>query len=166
MLTKVALLLSEMLNLCFLSFGIYGMFKSIEIQHPLYAALYLNLLIALVTSVINLLAYPFIDVYLRFSNSLNCLALFFHMGCWLITSIIRYVYLIHSDWLYSKIPSVKTQCFVTLTFEIILSWILMAPVLGIMLKLGKLLFLISCFKNLSECYVAVHRLKTSNLQGW
>ena len=136
MLTKVALLLPEMLNLSFLSFGIYGMFKSIEIQHPLYAALFFNLLIALVTSVINLLVYPFIDIYIRFSSSLNCSALFFHMGCWLTTSIIRYVYLIHRDWLYSKMPSVRTQCFVTLTFEIMLPWILMSPIFGVMLKLG------------------------------
>ena len=137
MLSTLALLVPESINLCFLSIGVYGMFKSIEIQHPLYAALFLNLLAAWATSAVNLLVFPFIDFYVGFSNSLNVFALHFHIGCWLVTSIIRYVYLIHRDWVYSKIPSVRTQCYVSVALEIIVAWILLTPIVGAMLYLGK-----------------------------
>ena len=43
----------ELINMAFLLLGIYGMYRGIEIQHPLYAILFCNLIVPLISTIIN-----------------------------------------------------------------------------------------------------------------
>ena len=87
----------EFVNLIFLIIGIYGMQKGIEISHPLYAILFLNLITSLAVTLINISAFPFTqsEQYVIVSNSMNGSSLVFHCNCWCVTSIMRYLYIVH-----------------------------------------------------------------------
>ena len=63
----------ELINVtCFL-LGIYGMYHGIEIQHPLYAILFFNLIVPLISSTVNLSVVGFssFETYLKVSNLTN-----------------------------------------------------------------------------------------------
>ena len=61
----------EFINLvCFVS-GISGMYRSIEIGHPVYAVLFTNISAALLSSVINIANFYFVEIelFIRLSNA-------------------------------------------------------------------------------------------------
>jgi len=76
----------------FLFIGIYGMYQGIQISHPIYAVLFLNLLVQFVSSGISLAAFPVLESgkFVRLSNGNNSLSLLFHCTAWCVTSILRY----------------------------------------------------------------------------
>ena len=107
------LVFPEFTNLTFLIIGVYTMYQGIEIYHPLYAILFVNLLIALSVTVVNISAFPFIHIekYVMLSNSTNgFFSLLFHCNCWCICSIIRFIYMVHESWIHSRLPNPKLQC--------------------------------------------------------
>ena len=128
----------ELFNLVFLILGIFGMYRGIEIQHPLYAILFFNLIVPLITSSINITAFGFLssEKYVRLSNLTNALSVYFHGTCWLLSSMIRYLYILHNDWLFSKVPDLKNQCWIAIGLEIVLTFILMMPILVTAILLG------------------------------
>jgi hypothetical protein len=87
----------EFVNLIFLIIGIYGMQRGIEISHPLYAILFLNLITSLAVTLVNISAFPFThsEQYVIVSNSMNGSSLVFHCNCWCVSSIMRYLYIVH-----------------------------------------------------------------------
>ena len=135
---KMCIIIPELINMAFLLLGIYGMYRGIEVQHPLYAVLFSNLIVALLSSIINTTVFGFISLhqYIRVSNITNGFSVYFHGTCWLLSSLIRYVYIMHNDWLFSKFPDVKKQCWIALGFEIALGIMFMMPTLGTFIYLG------------------------------
>jgi hypothetical protein len=133
----------ELINLVFLLLGIYGMYRGIEIQHPLYAILFCNLIVPLVSTIINLTVFGFVSLekYARLSNATNAFSVYFHGACWLLSSMIRYFYIMHNDWLFSKFPDVKKQCWIALGLEIGLTILLMMPAFGTIVFLGNYIIL-------------------------
>ena len=133
----------EVASLGLLTLGLYGMYRGIEIQHPLYAVLFFNLVVAAASSLVNISAFLFIsmDKYIRLSNLTNAVAVYFHGTCWFTTSVIRYLYIMHNDWLFAKVPKVKHQRTLALTFEILFTIILMMPILivGVLMGMTQLL---------------------------
>ena len=135
---KMCIIIPELINMAFLLLGIYGMYRGIEVQHPLYAILFFNLIVSLLSSIINTSACGFIslDQYFMLSGMINAFSILFHGTCWLLSSLIRYLYIMHNDWLFSKFPDVKKQCWIALGFEIALGIMFMMPTLGNFIYLG------------------------------
>ncbi len=129
----------EVINLVFLLLGIYGMYHGIEIHHPLYAILFFNLIVPLISTLINISVFGFLsfEKYVRVSNLTNSISISFHGTCWLLSSMIRYLYIMHNDWLFSKFPDVKKQCWIALGLEIGLTILFMMPIVGTAMSLGK-----------------------------
>ncbi len=141
------LFVPELINIAFLLLGLYGMYRGIEIQHPLYAILFFNLIVPLITSSINIIVYGFstLDQYIKVSNLTNALSVYFHGTCWLLSSFIRYLYIMHNDWLFSKFPDIRKQCFIAIGIEIALTILLMMPLVGTAILLGKNKIVLVCF---------------------
>ena len=88
------LLQPDYLNLIFLSAGMYGMYQGVEIQHPLYSALFMILGVSWVLSLINIVAFRFLPslALAKLTNIGSTCVLFFHSVCWLMTSLIRHLH--------------------------------------------------------------------------
>ncbi len=99
----------DVLDFIVLAIAVYGMYKGIEISHPIYALLFTNLTFALFATAINLfvlLAFPF-HIWTRFSLYGNLFSLHFHVTSWSIISVLRYHYIEHKDWIERKWPDPK-----------------------------------------------------------
>ena len=81
---EVALIGPECLNFVFLALGLYEMYNGIEIKHPLYATVYLNLIVALLFTLIDLTALIFlsVDKFVTLSKTTGGFSLFFHCSTW------------------------------------------------------------------------------------
>ena len=88
---NVALIIPESVNLSLLILGIYGMYQGIQIIHPLYAILFLNLIIQALSSLLSCISFPFLatEKFVRLSNGNNSLALLLHCTAWCLTSMLR-----------------------------------------------------------------------------
>jgi hypothetical protein len=128
----------ELINMIFLLLDIYGMYKGIEIQHPLYAILFFNLIIPLISTIINLTIFGFVSLenYVNVSNLTSAFSVYFHGICWMLSSVTRYLYIMHNDWLFSKFPDVKKQCWIALGLEITLTILIMTPAVWTGVLLG------------------------------
>ena len=115
------------------------MYQGIEIFHPIYVNLILNLLISLTVTIIDILAFSFIgsNQYVILSNGGNAFSLEFHCNCWCITSIIRYIYIMHEEWIHSVIPSIKMQCALSIASTFGSFIVLLLPQIGYAIYLGK-----------------------------
>jgi hypothetical protein len=140
MILQTAMIVPECFNLVFLLAGIYGMYHGIEIQHPLYAMIFLNLIVALFFTLLDLTVFFFIspERFVSILNASSAAALFFHCICWCVTSIIRYMYIVHEDWIHSVMPKHQIQCYLTFACSFILFCALTFPVIGYGIFLGKL----------------------------
>jgi hypothetical protein len=79
-------------------------------------ALFCNLVTHLCASIVEMLISPFL-VKIRVTTLVkgtSTLCVLFHCCCWCVLSILRYIYIIHSDWLVKKIPENKTITKITL----------------------------------------------------
>jgi hypothetical protein len=103
----------EYVNFPFLLVTIFGMYQGIEIRHPLYAVLFLNLVVAFATTVTHIVGFTVlhIDKFVIVSNLLNSQSLYYHCTSWCVTSVIRYVYIFHEEWIHNLIPSSNMKCF-------------------------------------------------------
>jgi hypothetical protein len=95
------LVLPEYLGLLFLLTSIYGMYQGIEIRHPLYTILFINLIVPAICSAIDILSFYAMpkDKFVKISNSNSAISLFFHTNCWYLTSGLGYIYILHGDWI-------------------------------------------------------------------
>ena len=59
--SRVFLLCVELINFVFLSLGAFGMYHGIEIQHPLYMVLFINLILPLLSTMTNLILFLLIS---------------------------------------------------------------------------------------------------------
>ena len=108
---QILCVVPECINLFFLLIAIYGMYVGIEIHHPLYAIMFLDLIVALIFTLINIVTFFVVTIekFIQVSNACNCLSLFFHFTCWCLASCIRFVYIAHSEWIHSVVPSAQKQ---------------------------------------------------------
>ena len=139
MIVHTAMIVPDYLNCALLLLGIYGMYHGIEIQHPLYAMMFLNLIIALLFTLLDLIAFFFLssDRFVSISNANSCFTLFFHCTCWCVTSIIRYLYICHDNWIHRVIPNHQHQCYLAFGFSFVLFLTLSFPPIGYAMYLGK-----------------------------
>ena len=104
---QILCVLPEYINLFFLTCGLYGMYQGIEIGHPVYAVLFLNLIVSTMSTVLDIVVFFFISTnkYVLFSNLVNALSVFFHCTSWCVTSVLRFVYIIGGDCFHNFIPN-------------------------------------------------------------
>ena len=100
----------EIISSVVLFTGTYLVYKEIEIRHPVYAVIFCDLLVSLVSSVISIAIFPFSIGAFRYtaaSNLISLLCLHFHCCCWSILSVLRYLYINHPHWLDETFPEFK-----------------------------------------------------------
>lgn len=132
------LLVPEILNTILLVAGIVQMYHGIEISHPLYLVLFCNLVASLISSLVDVIAFPILTI-----NSFEMLLLangvfymIFHCTCWQVVSILRYVYIVHPDWIGVKIPEEKNLCRMSLAFVLIQYSVGLASLVGVLIISG------------------------------
>ena len=105
------MIVPECLNLFFLISGVYGMYRGVEINHPLYAILFADMIVPMICSTINIFSFPFIPIlkYVFTSNFSTVVCVIFHCSCWCVTSVIRYIYIVHESWLQRVLPNIRLQ---------------------------------------------------------
>ena len=160
---QISLVMPECINLILLLMAIYGMHHGIEIGHPLYAILFLNLIIALCFTLFDIVGFVFLpaDKFMTLTNTNSGLSLFFHCTSWCITSIIRYIYIAHDDWIHSTIPSHKNQCRAAFVLAFIMSLFFAFPMYGYALFLGKCSIITQCFDFKGQENVLLHKIAFS-----
>jgi hypothetical protein len=136
---QILCVMPEYFNLFFLSCGLYGMYQGIEISHPLYAVLFLNIVASLLTTMLSITTFFFVSTvnYILFSNIINCLSLLFHCASWFVTSVLRFVFIIYGDWFNNLIPSQKLQCTSAVIMTCALTAILSIPSFSVAILYGK-----------------------------
>jgi hypothetical protein len=100
------------INTILLSAGLYQMYSGIEIAHPVYAVLFCNLLVTLISSMIDVFIFPFITIlkYTILVNANTTMCFLFHCCSWCVLSLLRCLYIINPKWLHEKFPNPKTLC--------------------------------------------------------
>jgi len=136
---EAVLVIPEFIDLIFLLIGVIGMYRGIEISHPLYAVLFSNLIVPIIFSLINIIGYSCMPQlgYVILANTNNTISIFFHCTCWCVTSMIRYFYIVEPDRLHELIPNVRIQCFSALLLTITFATFLTLPMIGYGLHIGK-----------------------------
>ena len=136
---KLLVLTPDYLNVILLSAGMYGMYHGVEIQHPLYLVLFLNLVASWVSSLMNIVGFPFLPslAHVKLTNVGSTAILFFHCVCWLLTSVIRHLYIVNDAWLHSKVPSTKIQSYLAILSAVVLTAALASPCFAYLVFLGK-----------------------------
>jgi hypothetical protein len=100
----------EFFNIILLTTLIGMMYNGIEIVHPIYKIVFCNLCVSLLSSFTSVATFLFIKT-MRFStmlNSINWCCILYHYTSWCILSVLRYLYIMHGNWLHKKIPEPKT----------------------------------------------------------
>jgi hypothetical protein len=100
----------EVNNSILLCIGICQMYCGIEISHPVYGILFGHLIIALVSSLLNISVFPYLTdfKYSTLVNGNNVTYFVFYLSCWLILSVLRYAYVIKAHWLHEKFSKPRT----------------------------------------------------------
>jgi hypothetical protein len=100
------------INTLLLTVGLCQMYVGIEIAHPVYAVLFSNLTVTLLSSLIDVFVFPFITILkyavLVIGNNVTCFL--FHCCSWCVLSFLRFLYIVNPDWLHNKFPNAKTLC--------------------------------------------------------
>jgi hypothetical protein len=125
------------------------MYQGIEIAHPLYAVLYLNMIVPLISSILDIAVFFFVSTYnyVLFSNIMIAFASVFHCSSWCVTSVLRFIYIIYGNWFNNWIQSQKLQCTVAVVVTCVLTVGFFLPSLALIISYGKLPFSLSLNKT-------------------
>ena len=129
----------EIISSAVLFTGAYLVYKEIEIRHPVYAVIFCDLLVSLVSSVISIAIFPFSIGTFRYtaaSNLISLLCLHFHCCCWSILSVLRYLYINHQHWLDQTFPEFKGLLWISFSVLGILFTINITSLTGIAIYFG------------------------------
>jgi hypothetical protein len=99
----------EILNSATLLTEVYYIYKGIEISHPVYGLIFCDLILTLITSLINVVTFPFLNTYqyMILANGNCTICLVIQCCCWCILSVLRYMYITNRTWLENKFPDSK-----------------------------------------------------------
>jgi len=83
------------------SFYAFGIYKRKSCTYNVDEIEPRNLLITLLSSFFNVISYPFVNEvkYSTVVNATNAVSLMFHCCCWSVLSALRYLYIIHENWI-------------------------------------------------------------------
>jgi len=131
----------EFSNIALLIAVIYGMYHGIEVGHPIYAVLFLNLVVPVLATLIEIGLYFALssELYLTIASGFGGSCLTFHSNSWCITSAMRYTYIAYESWVHSKIPSMKIQSILACSLTIFIVCSTQGTIFTIAVSLGKLI---------------------------
>ena len=136
---NVVLLLPEYANLLLFIAGIFGMFNGVEISHPIFSVLFTNLVMGLISTFLNIFGFIFLSFerYLSYSSGCNGIFVSFHCSVWCVTSILRFIYVLHIGWIDKRFPNQNKLTAISVASVYLLFAILVLPVAGTAISLGK-----------------------------
>lgn len=138
---QYTIILPEYFSTIALTIIIRGMYKGVEIGHPLFAVLFMSIIVTALSSALNIVAFvklPF-QKFILFFNFANIISLVFHLSSWCVASIIRYLYLNKEDWLFKTFPSQKTQRHIAMLASVVFSLLHILPIICVLIVFGKFL---------------------------
>jgi len=93
---------------------------------------------ALISSIVNIASWLNLDLemFIRISNVSNALSIFFHCQSWCISSVLRFLYIKHSNWIDENYPDQKKLRNHGIIGLVITYLLLVSPVLVYLLYLG------------------------------
>ena len=108
--TTVLVMVCDCFNIGLTSYCIRQMYLGIEIGHPVYATLFCNLISVLAICIVEILVLPFLKNIRAETIVKSGAALYamFQGTCWLVISILRYLYIVHNNWLHKKFQGTRT----------------------------------------------------------
>jgi hypothetical protein len=83
------------------------------------------------------LFFSIFDRYFGYSNGCNGIFLSFHCSVWCITSPLRYIYVLHSDWIDAKFADQRKLSVISVAGVFTLFAILVLPPVAIAVSFGK-----------------------------
>ena len=101
--------------------------------------LFLNVSAALLFTLGVIIAFGFVTIqlYMKLSNAVSALSLYFHCTAWCMTSFLRYLYIKHEEWIHSIIPSAHKQTIIVVALTLSVYPCLAFPSFGYAMVLGK-----------------------------
>ena len=125
-------------NIILLTIGLCQMYFGIEIAHPVYAVLFVNLLVTLLSSVIDVFIFPFVTIlkYAVLVNGNNTMCFLFHFCSWCVLSFLRYMYIVNSKWLHKTFPNAKIICVLAIFNQFLIFVLTFGTVLGTVMSFG------------------------------
>jgi len=105
----IAAMICDSFNIVVLLFSIRQMYLAIEIGHPAYAVLFCNLIAVILASAAEIAALPLLE-FIRVQTFVkNCTAfvVIFHACTWFVMSVLRYLYIVHNDWVHKTFPDAR-----------------------------------------------------------
>ena len=89
----ILILMPELLALVLFSIAISIVYKGVEIDHPMYSVLYLDLVVPLIITVSIILTSMLVSIHnwKAVSSMLNMISLLYHHTSWAILSVLRFL---------------------------------------------------------------------------
>jgi len=153
-------IIPEYFNIFILLAVIYGMFCGIEVGHPIYAVLFINLIVPLCATLAEILFFYIIEdsqFFLLLQNFFGSTCLIFHLYAWCVTSVMRYIYIVHENWIHSKIPNIKIQGMLTCTFTVAAVMVILMILISYAASLGELKSSVLYFLKLKYLIIIVSK---------
>jgi hypothetical protein len=117
----VIISVQETLNFVALSTLLVGYYKGIEIGHPIFSVIFLNLIVPTACSFANFIALPLLPLVNAYITSmlLNIFSLVFHLTSWSVVSVLRYVLIVYKDWVNQRWPDLRRLRYVALAAQLV-----------------------------------------------
>jgi len=95
-------IIPDIINIVLVLLSIRQMYHGIEISHPVYSILFCDLVSASLASISEIMILLLVSELKTATIVKGCtlFSLLFHHCCWCVVSILRYLYIIESDWLH------------------------------------------------------------------
>ena len=111
--------------------SIYGMYRGVEIGHPVYSLLFANLIFPMASTFCIVIASFTINInHWKFISSVvNMITMLYHHSSWAVLSVLRFWLITKPDWVHSKWPDPShlrnlALCSVVLAFALVVAAIL------------------------------------------
>jgi len=124
-------LLPEIEAIPIFALSIYSMYRGVEIDHPVYSLLFVNLIFPMMSTLVILFTSFFINInhWKTISTVVNMITMLYHHSSWAVLSVLRFWLITKPDWVHSKWPDPthlrnRALCSVALAFTLFVSAIL------------------------------------------
>ena len=134
----IAVIVCDCFNIGLLLYGMRQMYFGIEISHPVYATLFCNLASVLTASAVEIVALPFLKDIRAETFVKSCASFYaiFHGTTWLVMSVLRYLYIVHSNWVHAKFPNSRSLTVISIGFIYLIYSICLATTLSVLVPNG------------------------------
>jgi len=135
---KIIIVICDSFNTGLLVCCIQQMYLSVEIGHPVYATLFCNLVSVLAASILELLTIPLLEQIQvqTFVKSWSYFYSIFHACTWLVMTVLRYVYIVHNDWVHKTFTQSRTLTVLSISLIYCVYFLTVSMIIPILVKHG------------------------------